>query len=146
MNRLIASPQTPAALLEQQATLQWLVAGFMKSFREDLQARMDQIRRFGPVVEYIHQHLDAPIAIPTLARLASLHPNYFSNLFTASFGESPREYILNKRIERAQLLLWQTERPLKQIADAVGYDNVPYFCRLFKQRTGLTPGTYRSQR
>ncbi len=146
MKRLIKVARTPAQLLEQQATLQWMVAGFMRSFRHDLQERLARTERFGTVVEYIQQHVNVPIAIPKLARLAALHPNYFSNLFTASFGVSPREYIVSKRIERAQLLLWQSDQPVKQIADAVGYDNAAYFCRIFKRRTGVTPGTYRRQR
>jgi AraC-like DNA-binding protein len=146
MEVLLAAPLSISDTLEQEAILRWIVAGFVREYRDTLQGQVDRVGRFGPVLEYMHQHLSSSISIGTLARLASLHPNYFSNSFTASLGVSPTEYMLRKRIERAQLLLWGTGDSIKEVASRVGYENTAYFCRLFKRRTGMTPSTYRAQR
>lgn len=143
MLRMIKLPESPADLLQRQAALLEVVAGFMKRFTgEDNRGA----RRFARVVEYIHRHLEENISLAQLARLSSLHPNYFSNLFTEALGVSPREYMMRKRIERAQMLLWRTDMSIKQVADAAGCEESAYFCRVFKQRTGMTPGQYRRQR
>lgn len=143
---IIGKHETPSDVLRVQAALQGTVARFLKGVIEGLPSGVGHFRRFSAVVEYIHQHLHERISVAELARLASLHPNYFSNLFSETFGLSPREYIMQKRIERAQLLLWRTDLSIKQVADAVGAEGSAYFCRIFKKRVGMTPREYRRQR
>jgi len=146
MRRIVQSPEGPADVLRVQADLQGAVARFLRGAAGDLPAGAGQLRRFRAVVEYIHQHLNEKLSVATLARIASLHPNYFSNVFAESFGVPPREYILRKRIERAQMLLWQTDQSIKEIADATGCEGAPYFSRIFRKRVGMTPREYRRQR
>ncbi len=146
MRLMMSSPSGPGDVLRVQAELQVTVARFLRGMVEVLPEGAGGVRRFGAVVEYIHQNLKEGMSVGELARIASLHPNYFSNLFTETFGVSPREYIMRKRMERAQLLLWQTDQPVKLIADEVGCDGAAYFCRIFKKRIGMTPREYRRQR
>ena len=146
MTRIMSKPAGPADALRVQAELQFTVARFLRGAAGELPEGAGGLRRFGAVIEYIHQHLGEKLAVVTLARIASLHPNYFSNLFAESFGVPPREYILRKRMERAQLLLWQTDLSIKEIADATGCEGAPYFSRIFRKRVGMTPREYRRQR
>ena len=55
------------------------------------------------------------------------------------------EYIKKRRFNIAKKLLSDSSYSLKEVADAIGYDNVSYFCSLFKKATGLTPFEYRKQ-
>jgi AraC-like DNA-binding protein len=48
------------------------------------------------------------------------------------------------RLERARDLLWRTDRPLKQVAAAVGFRNEKSFARAFRQWAGASPGSFRS--
>lgn len=60
-------------------------------------------------------------------------------------GERPLSYIHTKRIERAQYLLVTTQLSLTEIAEATGFDNLPHFSRVFKNKTSLPPARYREQ-
>lgn len=145
MSSIIDEPDSPSGMLARQSELQGIVAGFLTGFSE-VSSRGEFVRkRFAAVLEHIHGHITERISIYTLAGLAGLHPNYFSNLFTDIFGMPPREYILRKRTERAQLLLWTTGMPVKQVADAAGFEDASYFCRVFRRRVGMTPQMYRRQ-
>ena len=53
------------------------------------------------------------------------------------------QYIVKKKIEKAQLLLITKDLAIKEIAYTLGYDNYSYFIKLFKKQTGLTPQTYK---
>lgn len=80
-----------------------------------------------------------------LARKASLSTGHFRRIFHHLTDMSPLEFIIRCRIDRAVYYLKETRLPIQQIASAVGYSDVFYFSRQFKQRTGKTPGAYRRQ-
>lgn len=64
-------------------------------------------------------------------------------VFTAAYGESPGEFRIRRRIERAQALLAETERPIATIAEQLGYADVFAFTKQFAQRCGVPPGAFR---
>ena len=66
--------------------------------------------------------------------------------FREYFGVSPSHYVNEVRIRRAQFLLTETDRPVSEIAAAVGIPDVFYFSRLFRTATGETAGDYRKRR
>ncbi len=85
---------------------------------------------------------------PTLtnARLAAeckISEVYFRKLFTAHFGTSPKQFILDMRIQRARQLLTEGALGVVAVAEACGFSSPYHFCRLFKQKTGTTPSEYR---
>lgn len=99
--------------------------------------------RFKKVFSFISANLERKIEVTELARLLNLNANYFCNLFSATIGVAPRTYILQRRIELAQRLLWETELPLKDICARCGYDDIAYFCRVFKKQTFMTPSEFK---
>lgn len=103
------------------------------------------LTRFRSVFDYIERHLGERITNEALAAIVNLHPTYFSNRFTSDCGVSPMTYVLNRRIESAQLRLLHSDLPLKAIAEELGFADGAYFSRVFKSRTGLTPGEYRAR-
>jgi len=74
-----------------------------------------------------------------------LQHDYFSRLFLQFTGERPLTYIHGKRIERAQYLIATTSLSFSEIAEETGFENVPYFSKIFKKVTSLTPGEYKKQ-
>lgn len=70
-------------------------------------------------------------------------PHWFAQNFKQATGVSPKQYIITLRMANAKHLLDNTSDTIAQIAAAVGYENTPYFHRLFHKQTGMTPLEYR---
>lgn len=96
-------------------------------------------------IGFIQINLQSSLKVSQLADRANLNTDYFSRLFHRYTGQSPVNYILQKRIERAQYLIITTKKQQEEIAILTGFENVYYFSRVFKKLTGLTPGGYRTQ-
>ena len=94
---------------------------------------------------FIQINLGKTLTVNNLAKMVNLHPDYLSRLFIKLTGQRPLSYIHNKRIERAQHLIVTTDMSLTQISEAMGFDNVQHFSKVFKKITSLTPGRYRDQ-
>ena len=94
---------------------------------------------------FIDKNLNRRIRICDLAKICRLSTNYFSNVFTNTFGYSPNTYITQRRLERVQLLLRNSDRSLSDVALACGFSDQPHLTRLFRQHVGMTPGEWRRQ-
>ena len=101
-------------------------------------------RLFLAVQEYIHAHMSEPILLADLARVAKLHPTYFSDRFQQLVGVRPLEYLIRRRIERAQYLLLASPVSVKQVASEVGIADAAYFSRIFTRYCGIPPSAYRA--
>src|SRR5512141_2768053 len=71
--------------------------------------------------------------VPTLARAARLSPAHFSREFRRAFGETPHQYLLTRRLERASALLRNTDRSIAEICFAVGLRSVGSFTTSFSR-------------
>jgi AraC-like DNA-binding protein len=85
-----------------------------------------------------------PLDVGTLARAARLSPAHFSREFRRAFGETPHQYLLTRRMERAAALLRNTDRSVMEICLAVGLRSVGSFTTSFGRAFGLTPQAYRA--
>ncbi|EFH83404.1 AraC family transcriptional regulator [Ktedonobacter racemifer] len=92
---------------------------------------------------YIEEHLAEGLSLSEIAAVASLSPYHFTRLFKASTSFSPHQYVIQRRIERAKLLLSTTNWSLTTIAHAVGFANESHLALHFKRLTGLLPSSYR---
>ena len=101
--------------------------------------------RMKRVIDHIHSHIDEDINVDELADVACVSKPYFIRLFKQEFGISPLMYVNGKKVERAQLLLYTTDKPVKEVAYALGFSDHSYFIRLFRKRTGMTPQNYRGR-
>jgi len=84
-----------------------------------------------------------PLDVPALARAAHLSPAYFSREFRRTFGETPHQYLLTRRLERAAALLRTTDRTVSDICLTVGLRSVGSFTTSFGKLFGLSPTAYR---
>lgn len=134
----------PADVIERSGLLHLLLAPFFRVLDPAIfSSHIAAVDRFEPVLAFINDHLAESITLARMAAVMHLHPTYFSNLFAHTFGKSPVQYLRLKRVERAQWLLVSSAAPLSQVALEVGYDDVLYFSRVFKQTTGIPPARYR---
>jgi AraC-like DNA-binding protein len=85
-----------------------------------------------------------PLDVPALARAAYLSPAHFSREFRRVFGETPHQYLLTRRLERAAALLRNTDRPVIDICFAVGLRSVGSFTTSFTRTFGASPAAYRA--
>jgi AraC-like DNA-binding protein len=85
-----------------------------------------------------------PLGVDDLARAAGLSRAHFSREFRAAFGESPHEYLLTRRMERAAALLRNTDRSVADVCMSVGLQSVGSFTSSFKRTYGVTPTEYRA--
>ena len=85
-----------------------------------------------------------PLDVPALARAAHLSPAHFSREFRGAFGETPHQYLLTRRLERAAELLRNTDRGIMEICLAVGLRSVGSFTTSFSRAFGLSPTAYRA--
>jgi AraC-like DNA-binding protein len=85
-----------------------------------------------------------PLDVPALARAAYLSPAHFSREFRRAFGETPHQYLLTRRLERASALLRNTDRSVADICFMVGLRSVGSFTTSFRRVYGMSPTAYRA--
>jgi AraC-like DNA-binding protein len=85
-----------------------------------------------------------PLDVAALAGAARLSPAHFSREFRRAFGETPHQYLLTRRLERAAALLRSTDRSVADICFTVGLSSVGSFTTSFGRTYGMTPTAYRT--
>jgi AraC-like DNA-binding protein len=134
----------PAEWFEAQGILRLLLAPFLMTAREHEGIHARVARRFVTVQEFIHEHMQEAISLSDLARVANLNPTYFSDRFFQLVGVRPMEYLMRRRIERAQYLLLTSTASIKEIASQVGMNDAAYFSRVFSRLCHSSPAAYRA--
>lgn len=94
-------------------------------------------------LRYIDDHIEECIRVEELAAQVKLSASRFSKAFKVSFGRSPYDYVLSRRIEAAKFLIVSTEEPLSQVAHACGLSDQAHLSKVFKRLVGVTPLRYR---
>ncbi|MBE6602248.1 MAG: helix-turn-helix transcriptional regulator [Ruminococcaceae bacterium] len=101
--------------------------------------------RLLPALQYLENHYqEETLTNALLAKECRISEVYFRKLFTGEFGVSPKQYIIELRMERAKQLLCEGARGTAEISELCGFASPYHFCRLFKQHTGMTPSEYRA--
>ncbi|OAJ60131.1 hypothetical protein A6V36_25610 [Paraburkholderia ginsengiterrae] len=101
--------------------------------------------RLKRAMEFIDAHLSEPIRLHDIAQSVGLTRMHFAAQFRAVTGTSPHDFLVQRRIETAQVLLATTTQGVLDIALATGFRSQTHFTTVFKQRIGETPSRYRAQ-
>jgi len=91
----------------------------------------------------MHDQLERPWTVASLARVAGLSRAAFAARFSAAVGEAPMAYLLRRRMRRAMTLLRGEQATLARVAESVGYGSEAALSAAFKRHTGSAPGAYR---
>jgi len=85
-----------------------------------------------------------PLDVDDMAAAAGLSRAHFSREFRRAFGESPHQYLLTRRLERAAALLRMTDRSVADVCFSVGLQSVGSFTTSFTKTYGVSPTAYRA--
>jgi AraC-like DNA-binding protein len=99
--------------------------------------------RFKPVLDHIEDNLESDTPLSDLAALTGLSVSHFAHAFNAAYGVAPHRYILGRRIDKAKVLLVNSDFTISAISSRVGFSSQSRFTQIFSRHTGLTPSAYR---
>jgi len=103
-------------------------------------------RELAPAIRMIKSsYSDPALTNESLASECKISEVYFRKLFKEHFGISPKQYVIDVRLQRARQLLTEGSISLAQISESCGFTNQYHFSRIFKERVGLTPSEYRKK-
>lgn len=122
----------------------YMLAQFCDLIRkEKLDSLSPKIRQ---IVQFIMADLSGDLNIENLAAQVNISPNYLSSCFKKEMNQSLSVYIRDKRLESAAQFLAYTNMPIHDVAVCVGFSDFSYFAKTFREKYGMTPTKYRSQK
>lgn len=99
--------------------------------------------RLRRVTELMHARIEEELTLHEMAQCAGLSTAHFSEMFKKSTGESPRQFLLRQRVERAKEMLRVGETRVLDVAVACGFKTQQHFARVFRRICGASPTEYR---
>lgn len=107
---------------------------------ETLKTRRGRYQQFQPLIMFIEDNYYKSISLNDMAEVTGVTPQHLCRLFKHSFNMRPFEYLTRYRLQKAKEILVSPENPtLKEIASITGYNDISYFCSVFRQYEGMTP-------
>lgn len=95
--------------------------------------------------KYLVSHFREPVDLDQLAARVGMSPRNFARRFKSATGDAPLAYLHRLRIDRARHYLESAHRSVEEISREIGYDDVPFFRKLFRRHTGTSPREYRAR-
>ena len=96
-------------------------------------------------INYLETDPNQAKSIKEIAKMCNVSINYFERLFKEYSGVTPSAYRIQKKLQKAKLLLANDTLNIDQISLRLGFEDTAYFCRLFKKQNGCTPTEYRNK-
>ncbi len=97
------------------------------------------------VIEFIEENLEGDLSLQAMAAEVEISPLYLARAFKAAVGQSPHQYVLSRRIERAKELLRNTDLPVVDVALSSGFSSQSHLSHWFIRQVGVSPAVYRRQ-
>lgn len=91
---------------------------------------------------YLEENEDIDLSVAKIAKMCNVSEIYFRKLFKEYSGFTPLQFKINKKIEKAKQYLAFENKTIKETTEALGFKEIAYFCRIFKEKTGASPGEY----
>ncbi|OGV39411.1 MAG: hypothetical protein A2020_09295 [Lentisphaerae bacterium GWF2_45_14] len=96
------------------------------------------------VVDFCMEHISDPLNVDDMAEAAGYSRYHFTRLFKKSQGMSPALFLKQLKLKQAERLLQTELLTVNEIADRCGFDDSSYFCKVFREEYGHSPGEYRN--
>ncbi len=118
--------------------------GFVKgNLKKQEEPALEKVKQ---IINYMEQHYKDAVTIGELADLCGFSVYHFMRFFKKSVGMTCMEYLNNYRLAATAEELWNTSKPIIDIALENGFNNVSYYNRMFRHRFHMTPKDYRKSR
>lgn len=102
-------------------------------------------KKIEPAINYIEEKIsELDLRVETLAKMCNLSTRYFNKIFKIYFNTSPKQYILNKKIDIAKGLLVSDKKKISEISEICGFNDSYHFSRMFKKVVGVSALAYRN--
>ena len=122
---------------------------YLASFKNSIFSNSDEDKEKTTLIErcikLMKENLDKNMNLFEIAQLMDVSISHLSALFKDRMHDSPYNYYLFLKVQRACYLLWNTELPVKAIAAELGYEDPYHFSRVFKNTMGLSPKAFRTR-
>lgn len=92
---------------------------------------------------YLDQHYRESLTLSAIGKTLHISEYYLSHIFKDEFGVPPMQYVMKRRIGEAQNLLMDTDMPIGDIADYLGFSSISHLNTMFSKYIGIPPGKYR---
>jgi AraC-like DNA-binding protein len=103
-------------------------------------------QKLGEILAEIRDHPDRARPVEELAKQCGYSPDHFTRIFRSVTGHSPKRFVIKGRMERAAALLKESSHTVTEIADLLGYQNLGFFSRQFRDHFGISPIEFRQLR
>jgi AraC-like DNA-binding protein len=144
--RLAMLAQIPESRKAQErAAPSWISAGAWEA-QQKPQVSQQETPRFGTAISFVEENLMEKISLGEVAHLCGLGPFQFSRAFKQERGTTFREFLIQRRINRALQLFDDPKASVTDVAFAAGFNDLSYFARVFRRFTGVSPSFYRQER
>ena len=130
------------SIIETKGILLQLFSRFLE---EATSKKEIEDKRIVKVVRHIRENINRNISIDDLASISCLTKDHLIRLFKKEMQCTPIQYINQKKIEKAQLMLTIGSQSIKGVAYDLSFDSVSYFYRMFKKITGVAPNQYKEK-
>ena len=105
----------------------------------------DEIEMFHTVLNYIYSHYSEPLTVQQLASYIMTNKNRLTELFRKYTHIAPIKFLNKYRLYVARNLIIHTNKPISEISEDVGYNQLSYFIQQFRDNYGLSPLKYRNK-
>ena len=119
------------------------IIGAKEENNAELDSKICEDGRVSLVKKYINDNISRTISLSELASYCYISQRQLSRIFSKAEGISISDYMRRKKCERITLLITETQLPLREISDIMGFDNEYYFNTFYKKYAGMSPGAYR---
>ena len=99
--------------------------------------------RMRRLIAYIEEHLEGNLSLEAMAAQVDVSPLYLARAFKTAIGQSPHQYVLLRRLERAKEMLRNTDTPIVDVALAAGFSSQSHLSNWFVRLVGVSPALYR---
>lgn len=96
-------------------------------------------------IEYLYHHYDCDVRVVDIAKSINIHEGYLYRIFKQSTGKTMMAYLLEIRLDKARVMLENTDISISEITDYIGINSRQYFTYIFKKNYGITPRNYRKK-
>ena len=111
--------------------------------RNDITEKKAIPYRLKEVINYINNNIEKKVEIEELALITKWNKHYFNKMFLEYLNTTPYQYVLQKKMEKAKLLISETNIPVNEIAFELNFHSYSNFCNAFKKAIEITPVNYR---
>jgi len=137
----IITKEDLASVLERKSILLNMILGLYKNRKEE-SAQITTYDQINKAIEHLKVNYMKQINIDYISRFFNMSPTHFRRMFKKYSGKTPKELIKTLRISKAKELI-SLDYPIKIVSEKVGYADIFYFMRVFKEATGVSPGAFK---